>query len=147
MPLEIQIIFKKLIFLLRLTILKFLSKFTTYFKNMEFNKEELIEKLNTKVKKHYNLIDTKLFTIENANLPLEVYNSNNNFSKIKYSVNYKISHYDKYYFNVYIHCYGNIIEDVTSKLNEINVELSPTDIKYIYDFCTDLSKIIGETIR
>ena len=147
MPLEIQIIFKKLIFLLRLSIVKFLSKFTTYFKNMEFNKEEFIEKLNTKVKEHYNIINTKLFTIEDANLPLDVYDSNNNFSKIKYSVKYKISHYDKYYFNVYIYCYGNIIEDVKTKLNKINIELSPTDIKYILEFCSDFSKLIGKTIR
>lgn len=145
---KIQIALKRIIFFLRYSIVKFLSKFITYFKDMDFNKEELITKLNEKVKEHYKITDNnKLYKIEDAKLPLNVSNSNNNFSKIKYTVEYKISHSNKYFFNVYIHCYGNIIEDVKIMLNEINIELSPEDIKHISDFSEDFSKLTGETIK
>ncbi len=149
---RIKIFIKSKHFYFKYYLVKFLCKFIPYLKNMTINKEKLVSDLTKMVNNHFeNFNDIRFFKIDNASFPpiasSNINIHNGDYNKIKHIVNYKVENSNKSYFYVFIHCYGNVIENIKANFNEMDIELSFSDHKILVNFHEHFSKLEGKTIK
>lgn len=149
---RLKIYIKSKYFYCKYYLVKILCTFIPYLKNMRVDREKLVIDLTKMVNNHFENFNQKhFFKINDALFPpiasSDTNNVHNDYNKFKTVVDYKIENVNTSYFHVFIHCYGNVIENIKANFNEMDIDLSFSDHKILMNFHEHFSKLEGETIK